>query len=101
MKFSMLSQPPRQTPRKSSGSPFGPRKLDPDVRITAVPTVIQDPCPDSCVASIAKRFFSALEPAGASRLVCGQRHHPHGQPVIYQTRRRETPEVRALIGPAG
>ena len=35
MKFSMLSQPPRHTPRRSSGSPSGPRNFDPEVRITA------------------------------------------------------------------
>jgi hypothetical protein len=34
MKFSILSQPPRQTPRRRSGSPSGPRNSDPDVRIT-------------------------------------------------------------------
>src|SRR5690349_3160075 len=33
MKFSMFSQPPRQTPRNRIGCPSGPRKLEPEVRM--------------------------------------------------------------------
>src|SRR5690606_7979605 len=35
MKFSMLSQPPMQTPRRRTGSPLGVRSAAPSVRITA------------------------------------------------------------------
>src|SRR5215218_9173668 len=38
---SMFSQPLRQTPRRSSGSPSGPRNDDPEVRIVGVLTIIR------------------------------------------------------------
>src|SRR4051794_27121508 len=47
MKFSMLSQPPRHTPRRSRGWPSGPTNWEPEVRITGAEALTTSPDPDA------------------------------------------------------